>query len=95
MAGAYAAGAMTEVAAGATGSGLLIEAASKSGNCFYIADNELVTPPVIAYAEGATACEAVANVTIPATQGAVNAGNAGAHITAAGAIANTNWYTSW
>jgi type IV pilus assembly protein PilA len=91
FAGVYASSVLGSETPGGTGSGLLVEAASKSGNCFYIADNELVSPPVIAYAEGATACEPIASVTI----GAAQAGNAGAHITAAGAVATGDWYASW
>jgi len=93
MAGTYAPLFGEVAAAGDTAQGLLIEASSKSGNCFYIADSEPVGggAPTIGYAEGATACEAPTSVTI----GAAAAGNAGAHITAAGAIAAGDWYTSW
>ncbi len=52
MAGAFGAAAFTEVAAaGSTSQGLLVEDLSKSGTCFYIADNQNVSPPVIVYAE--------------------------------------------
>jgi prepilin-type N-terminal cleavage/methylation domain-containing protein len=93
--GAFAAAAFTEVAAGATGQGLLIEDLSKSGTCFYIADNEGVTspaPPVIVYAES-VGCFADTSIALPT---AGNAGNAGAHIVASGGtIATTAWYSTW
>jgi type IV pilus assembly protein PilA len=94
--GGFAAAAFTEVAAaGTTGQGLLIEDLSKSGTCFYIADNEGVVspaPPVIVYAES-VGCFADTNIALPT---AGNAGNAGANIVAAGgSIATTKWYSTW
>ena len=93
QAGAFGAAAFTEVAAaGSTSQGLLVEDLSKSGTCFYIADNEAVTPPVIVYAES-VGCFADTSIALPT---AGNAGNAGAHIVASGGtIATTAWYSTW
>ena len=96
QAGAFAAAAFTEVAAaGSTAQGLLVEDLSKSGTCFYIADNQGVTspaPPVIVYAES-VGCFADTSIALPTTG---NAGNAGAHIVASGGtIATTAWYSTW
>jgi prepilin-type N-terminal cleavage/methylation domain-containing protein len=92
-----AAGAFTEVTPGVgTGTGpiLLVEAASKSGNCFYIVDDvSLTTAPILGYAESSTACStgtpAIATTAVP-----VKAGHAGANIATA-APTNAQWYTSW
>jgi type IV pilus assembly protein PilA len=93
QAGAFAAAAFTEVgAAGGTAQGLLIEDLSKSGTCFYIADNEAVSPPVIVYAES-VGCFADTSIALPT---AGNAGNAGANIVASGgSIATTKWFSTW
>jgi type IV pilus assembly protein PilA len=96
QAGAFAGAAFTEVAAaGSTSQGLLVEDLSKSGTCFYIADNQGVTspaPPVIVYAES-VGCFADTNIALPT---AGNAGNAGANIVASGgSIATTKWFSTW
>jgi len=92
--GAFAAAAFTEVAAGATGQGLLIEDLSKSGTCFYIADNEGVTsPPSRHRVRRVGRCFGDGSIALPT---AGNAGNAGAHIVASGGtIATTAWYSTW
>ena len=67
----------------------MIETSSKSGDCFYILDDETTTTaPVIAYGETNAACSTPS--TVPAAQSSVTSGNAGAHIGATVA-----WYTSW
>jgi prepilin-type N-terminal cleavage/methylation domain-containing protein len=82
-----------------TGPALLIEALSKSNNCFYIADDESLASgtPVLAYAESAGGCFTDANITLPATSPLASAGNAGAHIVASGGTltAAAGWYASW
>jgi type IV pilus assembly protein PilA len=79
-----------------TGSGLLVEDLSKSGHCFYIADNLAMTPPVLAFAES-VGCFTDANIAMPASNPTVSSGNAGANIvpSATGALAAANWYASW
>jgi type IV pilus assembly protein PilA len=79
-----------------TGSALLVEAQSKSGNCFYIFNNEAnITAPVIAYAETTGGCNAGPGVPT-AVQVTANAGkNAGANIVANASLAATNWYSGW
>ncbi|MGO9658919.1 MAG: type IV pilin protein [Acidimicrobiales bacterium] len=94
-AGAYSgAGLFGEVAAaGDTAQGLVVEALSKSGNCFYIADSEPAAggAPTIGYAES-VGCAAPTAITL----GAPTAGeNAGAHIVAGTTIAAGDWYPSW
>ena len=79
-----------------TNQGVLIEDLSKSGNCFYIADDQTASPPVIAYAES-VGCFADTAVTIPGQTPAAGNGNAGANIVpaATAALAAANWYASW
>ena len=90
-----ASGAFTEVTPGAgtgTGSVVLVEAYSKSGNCFYIVDDVTsYSAPILGYAESSVAC---ATPAIPTTTSPVNAGNAGANITTAVPTA-AQWYTTW
>jgi type IV pilus assembly protein PilA len=75
---------------GGTGLVLVVDAASSSGNCFYIWDDETSsTAPVIAYAESSANCSAT-----PTAPTSVKSGNAGANIAAA-APGATDWYTSW
>ncbi len=77
-----------------TGPALLIEALSKSGNCFYIADDETLTTPIIAYAES----WAAALPTPPsfcAPRPLASAGNAGAHIVTTALRPPPVWYPSW
>jgi type IV pilus assembly protein PilA len=92
--GTQAAGVFTEVSATPwTGSAVVIEAASSSGNCFYVFDDETdTTKPIIGYAESSKAC---ATPGVPATQGAVKAGAAAANDIVAGTPASTDWYSSW
>jgi type IV pilus assembly protein PilA len=96
LVGLYTAGVLTEGAAGSTNQGLLVEDLSKSGTCFYIADNEGVaagSAPVISYAEtSGHSCLATASITIGAPQAT---GNAGAYIVTTTTLASTNWYASW
>jgi type IV pilus assembly protein PilA len=83
-----------EITTGTTGQAVLVESLSKSDNCFYIFDNESVSPPVLGYAESSGGCSATPGVPT-AAQVTANAGqNAGANIVA-GAPAATNWYASW
>ena len=91
-----ASNAFTETAtAGGTGTILVVDAMSKSGNCFYIYDNETTaSSPVIAYAESSVACSATLTVPTQAQLTANAAKNAGANIASA-APAGTNWYPSW
>jgi type IV pilus assembly protein PilA len=91
MAGALASGAFKETTtAGGSGLILVVEAASASGNCFYIYDNETTsTAPVIAYAESSAACSAT-----PTAPTSIGTGNAGANIATAAPTA-TSWYPSW
>ena len=77
------------------GQALLIEALSKSGNCFYIADDETLTTPVIAYAESSGGCLADTAIILPATSPLASAGNAGAHIVTTALTATAGWYASW
>jgi type IV pilus assembly protein PilA len=88
--GTTSAGAFTADASGTTtGPAVVIETSSKSGDCFYILDDETTTTaPVIAYGETNAACSTPS--TVPAAQSSVTSGNAGAHIGATVA-----WYTSW
>ena len=70
---------------------LLVEGLSKSGDCFYIYDNESVTnTPVIAYAETSGGCVADTALDLPASTptGSTNAGSSVAATISA-------WYTSW
>jgi type IV pilus assembly protein PilA len=78
-----------------TNQSLLIEDLSKSGNCFYIADDQTASPPVIAYAES-VGCFANGSIAIPAQTPAAGA-NAGANIVpaATAALVGANWYASW
>ena len=89
------AGAFTEVTAAAgTGFGqiLVVEAYSKSGNCFYIMDDQTtLSAPIVGYAESSIAC---ATPTLAVSVATVGTGNAGAHITATAPTA-TSWYSSW
>jgi len=78
-----------------TGQALLIEALSKSGNCFYIADDETLTTPVIAYAESSGGCLADTAIILPASSPLASAGNAGAHIVTTALTATAGWYASW
>jgi prepilin-type N-terminal cleavage/methylation domain-containing protein len=82
-----------------TGQTLLIEALSKSNNCFYIADDETTTPPTIAYAESSGGCLADgANLIFPSVSPLPSAGNAGRGIVAAASgklASNAGWYASW
>jgi type IV pilus assembly protein PilA len=81
-----------------TGQTLLIEALSKSNNCFYIADDETTTPPTIAYAESSGGCLADgANLIFPAASPLAGQ-NAGGNIVAAASgklTAAAGWYASW
>jgi prepilin-type N-terminal cleavage/methylation domain-containing protein len=79
-----------------TNQGVLIEDLSKSGSCFYIADDQTANPPVIAYAES-VGCFANAAVTVPAQTPAAANGNAGANIVpaATAALVAANWYARW
>ena len=90
VAGTTASGALT---AATTGTALLIEASSKSGNCFYIADDESLSTPVLGYAESSGACLATSAVTLPTSAPLASAGNAGANIDTGTSV--TTWYTSW
>jgi type IV pilus assembly protein PilA len=90
VAGTTASGALT---AATTGTALLIEASSKSGNCFYIADDESLSTPVLGYAETSGACLATSAVTLPTSAPLASAGNAGANIDTGTTL--TTWYTSW
>jgi type IV pilus assembly protein PilA len=94
-AGGVTGGAFAEVTGGTTtGSVLLIEAESKSGNCFYIFNDETdTTSPVIAYAETTGGCNAAPGV--PGVSPAATAGNAGANVVGNGSLAAGNWYASW
>ena len=96
--------AFSEVAATPwTGNNVLVEDLSKSGNCFYIADDESVSPPVLAYAESTGgACLANASVAFPASSPLASQGNAGAHMVASGGTlvktlgtAAQTWFASW
>jgi prepilin-type N-terminal cleavage/methylation domain-containing protein len=96
LAGSTAANVFTEALSTSTppyvGPATIIEAYSKSGDCFYIFDDETTsTSPVIAYAESSTVC-AVPGV--PGGTSLVASGNAGKNIVA-GTPAKGNWYTSW
>jgi type IV pilus assembly protein PilA len=75
--------------------GLLVEDLSKSGDCFYIADDQTANPPVIAYAES-VGCFANGSITIPGQSPAAGE-NAGANIVpaATGDLVGANWYASW
>jgi type IV pilus assembly protein PilA len=79
-----------DTAPATTGSVLLIEADSKSGNCFYTFDNETGATPVLAYAETSGGCASG-----PVVPTAVSAGNAGANIVASASLTATTWYGSW
>jgi type IV pilus assembly protein PilA len=94
-AGSVSGGKFSEVTGSTTtGAALLVEAQSKSTDCFYIFNNESVSPPVLGYSESSGGCSATPGVPT-AAQVTANAGqNAGANIVA-GAPAATNWYTSW
>jgi type IV pilus assembly protein PilA len=75
---------------------LLVEAASQSGDCFYIFDNESNSAaPVLGYAEAAAATSGacVIPTNYPTT---VTSGNAGQHIApnTTGPV-TASWYTSW
>ncbi len=81
-----------------TGKTLLVEALSKSNNCFYIADDESTATPVLAYAETSGGCIADgANLIFPAASPLASAGNAGSNIVASSGslTATTGWYASW
>jgi type IV pilus assembly protein PilA len=79
-----------------TGQTLLIEALSKSNNCFYIADDETTTPPTVAYAESSGGCLADgATIVFPLASPLATAGNAGGHIATASLLAGAGWYASW
>jgi type IV pilus assembly protein PilA len=70
---------------------VIIEALSKSGNCFYIADNEASsTAAYIGYAfdtKGCVAPTAVPTATVTQAGPAADAGTAGP--------GSSSWYTSW
>jgi hypothetical protein len=91
------AGAFTKVTAGVgTGTGqiLLVEASSKSGDCFYIVDDETTaSAPIIAYAESSSTCVS-ATPAIPTAIANVLTTNAGSAIATA-APTNAQWHTSW
>jgi type IV pilus assembly protein PilA len=96
LAGTTLTNAFTEVVSTATvpgvGPATVIEAYSKSGDCFYIFDDLTnQTSPILAYAESSTVC-AVPGA--PGGTATVTSGNAGKNIVA-GTPAKTNWYTSW
>jgi hypothetical protein len=89
----------TENTPTASGTGLgptlLIEAYSKSGNCFYIYnDLSTATAPVLAYAESSTACPADSAIAVPKSTDLNTSGNAGAHIATA-APTKAQWYPNW
>jgi type IV pilus assembly protein PilA len=94
-AGSVSGGSFGEVTSGTTGSVLLVEADSKSGDCFYIYDNEPTTTsaPVIAYAETSGGCNATP--VVPTGSPAASAGNAGANVVASASLTANTWYTSW
>lgn len=94
-AGSVNGGDFAEVSAGTTtGLVLLVEAESKSGNCFYIFNDEAdIDSPVIAYAETTGGCNATPGV--PSASPVASAGNAGANIVANASLAAGNWYASW
>ncbi len=79
-----------------TASSLLVEAQSKSGNCFYIFNDEAnITAPIIAYAETTGGCNGAPDVPT-AAQVAANAGkNAGANIVANSNLLDSEWYSGW
>jgi type IV pilus assembly protein PilA len=82
---------------GAAGPAVVIEADSSSGDCLYIADDEISSSSVlIAYAESdnSAGC-AGAQVTFPASAPLGSAGNAGSHIEVGTSITASDWYTRW
>jgi type IV pilus assembly protein PilA len=84
-----------EISSGTTSTILLIEANSKSGDCFYIYDNESGATPTLGYAETSGGCNATPPVPT-AAQVTANAGkNAGANIVANASLAATSWYSGW
>jgi type II secretory pathway pseudopilin PulG len=99
IAGTVSGGTFTQVSpAGGTGSAIIIEDLSSSGDCLYIFENEITTSSVVlAYAESNNAggCASLANITVPSTSPAVSAGNAGTHIEPATNIASGDWYSRW
>jgi type IV pilus assembly protein PilA len=94
-AGSVSGGGFVEVTGTATsGSAVLIEAGSKSGNCFYIFNNEVDSAsPVIAYAETSGGCNAAPGV--PGVSPVASAGNAGANVVPNASLGGGNWYASW
>jgi len=99
IAGSVSGGTFTQVSpAGATGSAIIIEDLSSSGDCLYIFENEITTSSVVlAYAESnnTAGCASLANITVPSTSPAVSSGNAGTHIEPAITIASGDWYSRW
>ncbi len=96
-AGTIGGGSFAEVSGSArTGSALLVEAQSKSGNCFYIFNNEAtITAPVIAYAETTGGCNATPGVPTAAQVTTNDGKNAGANTVANASLAATDWYSGW
>jgi type IV pilus assembly protein PilA len=93
-AGSVSGGSFAEVTSGTTGPVLVVEADSKSGDCFYIYDNETTaTAPVIAYAETSGGCNATP--VVPTASPAASAGNAGANVVANASLTASTWYASW
>ncbi len=88
--GTESGGTFTQAPAPYTGNVLVVYDLSSSKNCFYIVDDESVSPPVLGYGESSGGCFAV--TAIP-TATAVSVGHAGTAI-AAGA-APTAWFTKF
>ncbi len=84
-----------EITTGTTSQTVLIEALSKSNDCFYIYDNESGSTPVLGYAESTGGCNATPGVPTAAEVTANAAANAGANTVANASLAATNWYPGW
>ncbi len=96
-AGTIGSGSFAEITGSTTtGSAVLVEAQSKSGNCFYIFNNEAnITAPVIAYAETSGGCNAGPGVPTAAQVTSNDGKNAGANTVANASLAATDWYSGW
>lgn len=90
-------GAFQEGAAGSRGQALLVEAGSRSGECLYIADDEVnASVMILGYAESDNANGCAGNsVMFPSTSPAISAGTAGQHIETGSSVTATDWYAQW
>jgi prepilin-type N-terminal cleavage/methylation domain-containing protein len=94
MTGVNTAGKFVEVTATPyQGSILVVEALSKSNNCYYIEDSETSSAAYIGYGETSGGC--AANTLVTVLTAAAATGSAGGNTIPVGTTAGPTWYQSW